>query len=164
MKWGRGYDPYVHAESLGVEVVRSNNVHGWGDYRAGVIRVHGTLTQDEARCTVTHELVHHEHRDDTLGYCGVGWLDTRLERQVHATAARRLIVMPELADALRWSDHPNEIAEQLGVDVRTLYARVLDLERAEYDDLHKRLGGRERRTLDDLHAYAARRLPTPYAG
>jgi hypothetical protein len=142
-------------------VIESDSVRGWGDYRDGVIHVHTTLVQAESRCTLAHEIVHHEHRDDLLGYCGVGWLDTRLERQVHVTAARRLIIVPELADALRWSDDVNEIAEQLVVDTRTLYARVLDLEPAEYDELHKRLGSHKRRALEDLHAYAALRLPLP---
>ncbi|MEV7042252.1 hypothetical protein [Amycolatopsis sp. NPDC051061] len=161
MEWGRAYEPCKHAQALGVQVVESDSVRGWGDYRDGVIRVHTTLVQAESRCTLAHEIVHHEHRDDILGYCGVGWLDTRLERQVHATAARRLIIVPELADALLWSDDVNEIAEQLVVDTRTLYARVLDLESAEYDELHKRLGSHKRRALDDLHVYAARRLPLP---
>jgi hypothetical protein len=145
-------------------VIESDSVRGWGDYRDGVIRVHTTLVQAEARCTLAHEIVHHEHRDDILGYCGVGWLDTRLERQVHATAARRLIIVPELADALLWSDDPDEIAEQLVVDARTLYARVLDLEPAEYDDIHKRLGRGKRRALDGLHEFATSRLPAPRVG
>ena len=161
MEWGRAYEPSKHALALGVQVIESASVRGWGDYRNGVIRVHTTLVQVEARCTLAHEIVHHEHRDDVLGYCGVGWLDTRLERQVHATAARRLIIVPELADALLWSDDVSEIAEQLVVDTRTLYARVLDLEPSEYGDLHRRLGSNKRRALDDLHAYAAERLPVP---
>ncbi|MEV5720855.1 hypothetical protein AB0L41_43910 [Amycolatopsis mediterranei] len=145
-------------------MIESDSVRGWGDYRDGVIRVHTTLVQVEARCTLAHEIVHHEHRDDILGYCGVGWLDTRLERQVHAAAARRLIIVPELADALLWSDDPNEIAEQLVVDTRTLYTRVIDLERVEHDDVYRRLGRSKRRALDDLHAFATSRLPAPRAG
>ena len=158
MEWGRAYDPYRHAETLGAEVIVSPAVTGWGDYRGGLIRIHPILNQAEARCTVAHEIVHHERRDDVLGYCGVRWLDTRLERRVHATAARRLIVVDELADVVRWSDDPDEIAEGLVVDVRTLYLRVLDLPRREFDELHKRVGARERRALDDVRRYAARRL------
>ncbi|MER6663210.1 hypothetical protein ABT256_01575 [Amycolatopsis japonica] len=158
MEWGRAYDPYRHAEALGAEVVVSSAVTGWGDYRGGRIRIHPLLNQAEARCTVAHEIVHHERRDDVLGYCGVHWLDTRLERRVHAAASRRLIVLTELADALRWSDEPEEVAEALVVDVRTLCLRVVDLSRREFDELHKRLGTWERRALDDVRRSAARRL------
>ncbi|QWF80117.1 hypothetical protein [Amycolatopsis sp. CA-230715] len=161
MDWGRRYDPYQHAELLGAEVIVSHAVRGWGDYRGGVIRVHPILTEVEARCTTAHEIVHHERRDDVLGYCGVEWLDTRLERRVHAIAARRLITVPDLVDALRWSDHPDEIAEQLAVDTRTLFARVLDLSAREYRDLDGRRRGTTHRPLGDLRRYAARELPRP---
>ena len=48
-----------------------------------------------------------------------------------------------------------KIAEQVGVDTRALCVRELDLEPAEYDELHKRLGSHGRRALDDLRDYAA---------
>ncbi|MBB5853946.1 hypothetical protein ACFQ05_11610 [Amycolatopsis umgeniensis] len=158
MEWGRVYDPYRHAEVLGAEVIVSSAVTGWGDYGGGRIRVHPILHQAEARCTVAHEIVHHERRDDVLGYCGVAWLDSRLERRVHAIAARRLIIVPELADALLWSDDPGEIAEQLVVDPRTLYVRVVDLSTSEYREIGKQIRGRSPRSLGDLRRYAARQL------
>ncbi|QFU94637.1 hypothetical protein [Amycolatopsis sp. YIM 10] len=158
MEWGRAYDPYRHAEVLGAEVVVSSAVTGWGDYRGSRIRVHPLLNQAEARCTVAHEIVHHERRDDVLGYCGVAWLDSRLERRVHAVAARRLIIVPELVDALLWSDDAGEIAEQLVVDPRTLYVRLVDMSVFEYRDIGKQTRGQSTRSLADLRRYAARRL------
>jgi hypothetical protein len=160
LHWGQGYDPLGHAESLGAEVFASWKVSGWGDYRAGRIRYHPRLTQAEARCTVAHEVVHHEHRDDILGYCGVGWLDGRLEHRVHIVAARRLVVVSDLAEAVRWSDHPYEIAEQLVVDTRTLYVRALGLSVDDYRELRARARGSVRRSLDDIRRQAAIRLPT----
>ncbi|MFC5120268.1 hypothetical protein ACFPN7_40580 [Amycolatopsis halotolerans] len=159
MEWGRRYNPYRHAEHLGAEVIVSPAVAGWGAYRGGLIRLNPILNQVEARCTVAHEIVHHERRDDVLGYCGVGWLDTRLERQVHAVAARRLITVAELADAALWSDNAGEIAEQLVVDARTLYVRLLDLSAGEYREIGKRTRGRARRPLAELRRFAARSLP-----
>ncbi len=158
MEWGRAYDPYRHAEALGAEVIVSPAVAGWGDYRGGRIRVHPILNQAEARCTVAHEIVHHERRDDVLGYCGVAWLDTRLERRVHAIAARRLIIVPELIDAVLWSDDAGEIAEQLVVDARTLYVRMVDLSVFEYREISKKTRGGTARTLSDLRRYSSRQL------
>lgn len=158
MEWGRAYDPYRHAEVLGAEAVVSSAVAGWGDYRGGRIRIHPLLNQAEARCTVAHEIVHHERRDDVLGYCGVVWLDSRLERRVHAVAARRLIIVPELVDALLWSDDAGEIAEQLVVDPRTLYVRLTDLSAFEHREISKQIRGQSARSLGDLRRYASRQL------
>ncbi|MGH3859181.1 hypothetical protein [Actinokineospora sp.] len=158
MHWGKCYDPHDHAELLGAEIIYSRAVRGFGDYRAGIIRLHPDLTQAEARCTTAHEIVHHQHRDDVLGYCGVAWLDTRLERRVHAIASRRLIIPVELADAVRWTDDPNDIAEQLIVDARTLHTRVLALTRDDYAELRTVANGVIRRSLADLRRHAARHL------
>ncbi|WP_414936650.1 hypothetical protein [Amycolatopsis sp. cmx-11-51] len=158
MEWGRVYEPSKHALALGVQVVESDSVRGWGDYRGGRIRLNPILNQVEARCTVAHEIVHHERRDDVLGYCGVGWFDSRLERRVHAIAARRLIIVPELVDAVRWSDDADEIAEQLVVDPRTLYVRLGDLSVLEHREVGKRTRGQSARSLGDLRRYAARQL------
>ncbi|GGM65011.1 hypothetical protein GCM10012275_39430 [Longimycelium tulufanense] len=164
MDWGTGYDPCEHAEALGAEIVWSRKVEGLGDYRGGVIRLHPDLTQAEQRCTLAHEIVHHENRDDILGYCGIGWLDNRIEHRVHTIAARRLITVPELAEAARWSDHPIEVAEALVVDTRTLYTWLLDMTPAEYRDIRERARGRVRASLNDIRRYAARHLPRQRAG
>lgn len=161
MGWGKSYNPYEHAELLGADVIKSRDVQGFGDYRAGVIRIHPDLTQAEARCTIAHEIVHHEHRDDILGYCGVAWLDNRLECDVHAIAARRLIIPTELADAAKWAYNPNEIAEQLVVDTRTLYVWLLGLTAADYADLRAMATDAVRRSVDDLRAHAERAIGRP---
>lgn len=162
--WGVRYDPLRHAETLGVDVTTSRRVTGFGDYQNGHIRLHPDLVQVESRCTLAHEIVHHERRDDINGYCSVGWLDNRLELTVHTIAARRLIVVPELVDAILWSAHPAEIAEQLVVDTRTLYTWVRSMSRDDYDSLVRWARHRVRRPLADLRHAAALQLPTQRTG
>lgn len=50
---------------------------------------------------------------------------------MEAEAARRLIGIDALADALAWSSQPAEIADELRVDVQTLMVRVGGLSVAE---------------------------------
>ena len=93
------------------------------------------LLQAERRCTIAHELIHLERGpapDDP-------WLRAREERAVEAEAARRLITLDALADALAWSDRPVEVAEELWVDVQTLDVRVDGLNPAERAELDTRL-------------------------
>jgi Zn-dependent peptidase ImmA (M78 family) len=86
------------------------------------------LGQAERRCTLTHELVHLER--------GPTSSDPRLaageERRVDEIAARLLIPLEELIDAIRWGQgHPDH--DELWVDPPTLLARVrtlTDTERA----------------------------------
>lgn len=76
--------------------------------------------QAERRSTLAHELAHLE-----LGHIGV--CGPREEEAARQLAARWLITMPRLLDALAWSQQPQEIAEDLWVDVDTLYARLAGL-------------------------------------
>lgn len=85
-----------------------------------------SLTQAERRCTLTHELVHlergiTEHPDE--------------ERVVDAAAARRLITLPALAAALRWTRQPAELADALWVDEPTLRTRMDTLDPIEVAEL-----------------------------
>lgn len=69
MQRGRRYDPRRHAEQVGVRIVETPGLPGHGDYGNGIIRLCPGLTQAETRCTLAHELIHHERRDDLHGYC-----------------------------------------------------------------------------------------------
>ncbi|MCF8609994.1 ImmA/IrrE family metallo-endopeptidase [Gordonia sp. HY285] len=81
------------------------------------------LSSAERRCTLAHELVHHERGptpSDSI-------LLAREEALVERTAARRLIALDQLIDALRWTRHAPEVADELWVDVPMLTAFVESL-------------------------------------
>ena len=92
--------------------------------------------QVERRCTLAHELAHIElgHRDGCTGV-----------EEVHASrlAARRLIRLDHLAEALAWSEHPAEVADVLWVDVDTLRTRLAHLHPAERHHIATRLARKE---------------------
>lgn len=102
---------------------------GCVDWARRVVTVDCRLSAAQRRCTLAHELVHIERgpvpRDP--------WLAAREEAAVEAEAARRLIPLDALAGALAWSRRPDEVAEELWVDVQTLAVRIgglSDVERA----------------------------------
>lgn len=74
-------------------------------------------SQAQRRCTIAHELAHID-----LGHTD-GCSPTE-ETEARALAARRLITMPALLDALAWSEELEEVADELWVDLDTLYARL----------------------------------------
>lgn len=93
------------------------------------IYLHCRLTQAGRRCTLAHELVHLErgylaHPPDTREYA-------REERAVDHLAARRLIHLEQLLDALRWTRHHAELATELWVDRAMLTARLAALTSSE---------------------------------
>nr|DAO73741.1 MAG TPA: HTH-type transcriptional regulator [Caudoviricetes sp.] len=91
------------------------------------------LSGIEERCTLAHELVHAERGPFPC------WLTTREESIVDAKAARRLIPLDALGEALAWSLHPTVAAEELDVDPPTLEALLRNLTGAEVEVLRRRL-------------------------
>ena len=94
---------------------------GLWDQHARTVWLDERLSPAERRSTLAHELVHAERGDVP---CGDPCLDARQERRVDREAARRLIAVEALADALRWTRDPREVAELLDVDVALLAARI----------------------------------------
>lgn len=84
------------------------------------------LSQTERRCTLVHEMVHRLHGDDPDLPPDLAHIQ---EEACKAQAARLLIPMPALVDAVLWSweQREDEMAEQLWVDVDTLRDRVKHL-------------------------------------
>jgi hypothetical protein len=78
------------------------------------------LDQVERRCTLTHELIHIE-RDHT------GCQQPAVELEVSLETARRLIPIEALASALRWSNRPYELADELWVTQNVLADRMRGL-------------------------------------
>ena len=138
------WDPWTAAsDEWPLVAIRSEPLPG---RRLGEIRDRGTvivlragITRAQATSTLAHELVHLER--GLLG-CRGQWR-AREEFLVHAEAARRLIPLCSLADALRHvgSDEERHVATVLGVDRYTLRVRVsglTELERAGLGRLLRR--------------------------
>ncbi len=91
--------------------------------RRGVVAADGLIIlnpdqmQSERRCALAHELAHVE-----LGH--LGGCSSGEEHAARQLAARWLIDLPELLDALRWADDLPTVADELWVDQDTLMARL----------------------------------------
>ena len=90
----------------------------------GVIWMDPDQYQVQRRCTLAHELAHIE-LGHTAGCTGPD------ERAATHLAARWLIDMDRLLDAISWTEELEEAAEVLWVDMPTLEARLLGLTSAE---------------------------------
>ena len=105
------------------------------DWDAKAIYMDRRLSQAERRSTVAHELFHLDR--------GPAPLDPRLlareEAIVEQLAARALIPIPELGEALAWSYALDEAAAELWVDRNLLEARLAHLHPAERHYLRRRL-------------------------
>lgn len=82
-----------------------------------VITLDVRLTQAQRRCTLAHEIEH-------VGGGHVGPQPPAVERAVERAAARKLIELSDLADALHWTSDAHELAEVLWVDASVLSARL----------------------------------------
>ncbi|WP_244971580.1 hypothetical protein [Gordonia rubripertincta] len=123
-----------HRPHLDIDLVELQDDHR-GCIHGNRVTINVGDLQSERRCTLTHELVHDERqvfpRDRVLR--------AREERTVETIAARRLITLEALADALRWTRHEREAAAELWVDVPMLVTFIQSLTEAERDWLNERL-------------------------
>jgi hypothetical protein len=67
------------------------------------------------------------------------WFDTHYERTVDREAARRLISLDDLMDALVWCHDLDEVAEELFVDMDTLLNRIDCLDQEDRQIISSRL-------------------------
>src|SRR5687768_683832 len=107
----------------------------WGttDFDDRTVTLAHGLNQAERRSTITHESIHAERGAPAAGY------EAREERVVDELAARRLITLDQLADALVWAYDVHELADELWVDVPTAETRLRTLTVAEGRELEQRL-------------------------
>lgn len=133
------YDPWGDLSQrtyLSVEFVDLPNRRR-GVLCGDIIRIDRHQLQVERRCTVAHELVHDERRvfpaDPVMA--------AREEMVVERAAARRLIELPDLVDALRACSTrcASELADHLWVDQPMLAARMNDLDPIEVAELEHHL-------------------------
>lgn len=102
----------------------------------GLIFIERALDLTGWRCAVAHELVHLDLGHDA---CADEALEARQERRCTAEAARRLIPLGALLDALVWSHSISEAADELRVDQQTLCARLDTLDDQERGELERRV-------------------------
>lgn len=137
------YHPWRHLRSLGDwDLVWGDlpiGVRGITDHPCRTVELDRVMAQAERRCTIAHEIVHIERGPMPTD----PYLAALEEAAVQREAARRLIPLPRLLAAIRWSRDLHEVADELWVDVDTLAIRMRYLhpaERAEVDRLHDELG------------------------
>lgn len=104
----------------------------WGQRHRGLtcfvsrtITLDARLGRRDERCVLSHELVHAERGPFPR------WLRPREERLVSSIAARRLIPLDRLGEALAWSLDAHVVADELDVDLPTLHARLATLRPTE---------------------------------
>lgn len=116
---GRCYDPWKHAEQLGIEVVTTplRTAHGLWAPDHNVILIHSKLRYVYQRTVLTHEIGHavYGHMDDRPKH----------EKQADKFAAYHLIDPDELADLLDVEPNEQELIAALGVTTRLFRSYVL---------------------------------------
>ena len=104
-----------------------------GLFDGATIWLCSTLTQAERRSALTHELQHAERGIAAPLY------RAREELVVDELAARKLIPLPGLVEALRASRDPYQIAEELWTDAHTVRTRLNTLDPLEVAELEHAL-------------------------
>lgn len=123
------YITYLRADLLPGEKGRYYCAHN-------TIVISRALNQAGRRCALTHELIHAETRDEEVD---APLFESKRERAVDREAARRLIPIERLIEALLWSCDPHEIADELWVDLDTLQMRCGSLSEHERTAILARL-------------------------
>lgn len=113
---GKLYDPWMHADHLGVAVVE-DRLRGdlWGEYRHrdGLIVLRRGMTRREARCVLAHEIMHAVAGDTPTR---LGYLHRARERRADLSAALLLVCEREYAEAeLLYGPHDTYLAAELDV-------------------------------------------------
>jgi len=136
---GMRFNPWRHlaATHPGLHVdcradLRPGRMGAW--LTTGEVALSRLLGQAERRCTITHETVHVERGPVSTD----PRLAAREEAVVDEIAARRLIPLDDLIDAIRWGQG-NPDCEELWVDLPTLQARVRTLTEAEQAQISEAL-------------------------
>ena len=110
-------------------------VDGYTDWHTKTITLDKTLDQAERRSTLAHELEHVERGPYPAG----DWWRAREEAICDQEAARKLISLEALLDALRWALSHAEAADELWVDEDLLTVRLKHLHPSERAWLRARL-------------------------
>lgn len=110
------YNPYQHAYELGINVAwgkLSPGLRGYYDHITKTIWLSESLSNRVAHCTLAHEIVHAEYEDEMDGLSEA--TKAKIEKRCNKIAAQRLVVWPQLVDAIKTFDDPRSWVAELGV-------------------------------------------------
>lgn len=113
------YDPWVHAEQLGLHVIEGNPGEGNRGLWVGnhTIILKPGLTALQARSTLAHEIVHAEYDQPLIPH----HLSPKAEARADRIAAERLIDNKDFVRlAEMYPDNPAQLAFELGVTPKML--------------------------------------------
>lgn len=137
------YSPWQHLRKLAHINLRwtedeqeLDDAFAWYYVEREEIVMDSRMTQRERRCVLGHELAHALNRDRPTNNAV---LDALQELQADRWAARRLIDIRALGEALAWSSDLEEVAEELWVTRDLLDVRLAHLHPSERAYLLKRL-------------------------
>lgn len=112
----------------------------WWSDGSVVISLSKDLKQTERRSTLTHEIRHVLRGRPPIGEAA----RRKEEREIDLEAARLLIPLDALIDALRWTGNHHELAETLWVDFGTFVNRIKGLTEGEWRTIREALNEIER--------------------
>jgi Zn-dependent peptidase ImmA (M78 family) len=139
------YSPWRHVATMPDVVIDYDDDlpsgDAWWSPAHRVILIATGLTQIERRCALAHELVHIENDDQQLDGPDSERIERRRERAAEHTAARRLIHLDDLMDALAWCMSLEEVAEELHVDRALLDTRLELLDAEDQEIIRARFAG-----------------------
>jgi len=116
------YDPFQHAEELGLQVEYQTLRTAFGFYVPGrdLILLRPRMKAATERSVLSHEIEHYLQQDRRVS----GVYSLRQERRANEGAALRLIPNDRWNDVRSWSSDPREWAIELGVTAEILLARM----------------------------------------
>lgn len=131
------YDPGADAALRHPDwVIRHRNLHGVPEVlclRRRVILIEDTHDRASRRCNLAHAIAHIDLAHEATS----GHLSKRQELAADRLAARRLIALSDLTEAVVWSESFEEVARELDVDERMLWVRSRYLHPAERGHLYR---------------------------
>lgn len=131
------YHPWRHLRSLSdwtlVWTALPGGLLGNCHWATKTITIRPGLLQAQRRSVLAHELVHVERGPFSKSVAA------REELAVAKQAARRLISIRDLGEAMAWSTDLHEIADELWVDTTTVRTRLQYLHPGERGYLERRL-------------------------
>lgn len=116
---------------------------GWYDPDEHRITLDRGQSRAQMRCTLAHELEHAMWRDEDISHVSPV-LAARQEIAASTRAARKLIELDDLIEALLLSQDEYELAEELNVDEDTVKLRLLTLSPEEHAVIDARIRMAER--------------------
>jgi hypothetical protein len=136
-----GWNPWAHIGKhyphIRVVLDQELPAQVWGMQAGDCIWLCRRLNQVRRRCTLAHEIGHLERGIAPTNPIAL----VKEERAVSRLAAKRLITIDALTEALRWTREPHQLAEALWVDIPTLEARMQSLDPIEVAQLENELDG-----------------------